>query len=292
MTTNSFLSIRRQILGCGMTVALAVALTALASADSGIRNAWLARYPTSQSFQASSCALCHASTSQTNRYNAYGYRLKQLLDTGSTNTAAFAATEALDSDGDPTGASNLYEILHDAQPGWTTGANNTTYTGAGVPTTGVTAPASITGVLDPALGTNYCGPAVPNSTGSSSSISATGSVVVATNNMGLTASNLPNNSFGFFLTSRTQGLVLQPGGSQGRLCLGGSIGRYVGPGQIKNSGAMGSFSLALNLNQTPTPTGLVAIVTGETWNFQAWHRDSIGGVATSNFTDGLSATFQ
>jgi hypothetical protein len=142
------------------------------------------------------------------------------------------------------------------------------------------------------LGTNYCSPAVPNSTGSSGEISATGSRLVIDNDVTLTADLLPNNAFGYFLTSQTQGLVQQPGGSSGNLCLGGSIGRYVGAGQILNTGTVGMFSLVLDLTQTPQPTGFVAIAAGETWHFQCWHRDAIGGVATSNFTDGYSILFQ
>ena len=142
------------------------------------------------------------------------------------------------------------------------------------------------------LGTPDCTPAVANSTGASATIAASGSAQVAANNVALSASQLPNNAFGFFLTSRTQGAVNQPGGSQGVLCLGGAIGRYVGPGQIKNSGTTGSFSLSLNLTATPTPTGPVAVVAGETWNFQAWYRDAVGGAATSNFTHGVALTFQ
>jgi hypothetical protein len=140
------------------------------------------------------------------------------------------------------------------------------------------------------IGTNYCA-ANPNSTGSTGHIGATGSTVRASNDVTLEASSLPNNSFGYFLTSRTQGLVIGPGGSMGNLCLGGSIGRYVGPGQIKNTGLLGSFNLVLNLSQTPTPTGPVSVLAGETWNFQSWHRDSVGGAATSNFTNGVSITF-
>ena len=142
------------------------------------------------------------------------------------------------------------------------------------------------------IGVSYCGPAVANSTGSSAEISASGSAVASDNNLTLTADILPTNAFGFFLTSMTQGLVMGPGGSQGNLCLGGSIGRYVGPGQIQNSGATGSFSLALDLTQHPTPMGFVTVMGGQTWNFQAWYRDSVGGMATSNFTDGLSISFQ
>jgi hypothetical protein len=71
----------------------------------------------------------------------------------------------------------------------------------------------------------------------------------------LAADQLPLNSFGFFLTSLDRGSVAGPGGSQGTLCLGGAIGRYVGPGQIQNSGTTGAVSLALNVNAMPTPTG-------------------------------------
>ena len=141
------------------------------------------------------------------------------------------------------------------------------------------------------IGTTYCN-SLANSTGAISSLSASGSVVVTTNDLTLTAADLPTFSFGFFLASQTQGNVPNPGGSEGVLCLGGAIGRFVGPGEIKNSGSGGEFSLTLDLTRIPSPTGFVTALPGETWNFQAWHRDSVGGVAVSNFTDGLSASLQ
>lgn len=131
----------------------------------------------------------------------------------------------------------------------------------------------------------------PNSTGVVASLSGTGSNLVAANDLRLTASAMPLSSFGYFLTSRMPGMVAGPGGSQGILCLSGSIGRFVGPGQIMNSGASGSISLQLDLTAFPQPTGPVAVAPGDTWHFQAWFRDSVGGVATSNFTDGLTAAF-
>ena len=136
------------------------------------------------------------------------------------------------------------------------------------------------------LGTNYCQAAV-NSTGGPARMSASGSNIVADNDLVLRALGLPPNSFGFFLASTDQGFVAAPGGSQGNLCLGGAIGRYVGPGQIQNSGAGGTISLAIDNMQVPQPTGSVAIVAGETWNFQLWSRDISG----SNFTDGYEVTF-
>jgi len=142
------------------------------------------------------------------------------------------------------------------------------------------------------LGSSYCGPAVANTTGNSAVLTATGSAMAAANNVTLTASAMPTNQFGFFLTSMSQGLIMNPGGSQGNLCLVGTIGRYVRMGQIMNAGAGGTFSLALNLTQTPAGGVFVAIGAGETWNFQAWFRD-IGpmGQPWSNFTDGRSILF-
>jgi hypothetical protein len=141
------------------------------------------------------------------------------------------------------------------------------------------------------LGTPYCAPAVVNSTGSPGVLAADGDTSASANDVTLTASDLPQQSFGFFLTSRTQGLIANPGGSQGVLCLGGSIGRYVGPGQIQNSGTTGEISLVLDLTNTPQPAGSVAVLPGETWNFQAWYRDVAGGVPTSNFTSAVAIAF-
>lgn len=145
--------------------------------------------------------------------------------------------------------------------------------------------------FDDSIGDRYCSPAVPNSTGAPGVLIAVGSASVSQNNVELVGSSLPAGSFGLFLTSRTQGLVMNAGGSVGNLCLGGAIGRYIGPGQVQNSGSAGQIRLVLDLTRTPTPTGLEAIQAGETWSFTAWHRDSIGGAATSNFTDAVAIDF-
>lgn len=142
----------------------------------------------------------------------------------------------------------------------------------------------------PALGASYCTP-VANSTTRTGSIAALGSDLVVDDQVSLVAYDLPLQSFGFFLTSRTQGAIQQPGGSQGVLCLSGSIGRYVGPGQIRHTGTVGFFALQLALGAMPTPTGLVSVLAGQTWNFTAWHRDSSSGGATSNFTNAASVLF-
>ncbi len=122
-------------------------------------------------------------------------------------------------------------------------------------------------------------------------MSASGTALASANDLTLHGSDLPANSFAFFITSQTQAMVSFPGGSSGILCVGGSVGRYVGPGQIQQANAQGMISLALDLTQMPQPTGPVMATAGETWNFQAWYRDATGGTPTSNFTDGLEVLF-
>ncbi|MEM8712110.1 MAG: hypothetical protein AAGG01_14260 [Planctomycetota bacterium] len=142
------------------------------------------------------------------------------------------------------------------------------------------------------IGASYCGPAVPNTTGAPAFMSAAGSRDVTQNDVLITCSNMPSFAFGFFIVSQTQGFVMNPGGSSGNICLAGSVGRYVGPGQVQNSGSAGQISLQLDLTMIPQPNGFVAANSGETWNWQTWYRDSTpGGTPTSNFSDGLQVDF-
>ncbi len=146
------------------------------------------------------------------------------------------------------------------------------------------------GMAPNGIGTPYC-MANLNSTGVASEIIANGSRVVANNDVTLSVDDLPVNSFGFFIVSPDQGFVPNPGGSSGNLCLAGAIGRYVGPGQVQNSGGAGMISLAIDLNAIPSPTGFIVAAPGDTWNFQLWHRDSDMGTPTSNFSNGTSVDF-
>jgi len=140
----------------------------------------------------------------------------------------------------------------------------------------------------PPIGNAYCNPAVVNSSGLPGIITAHGSSVVSANYVTLIASQLPTDEFGHFLNSQTQGFVANPGGSQGNLCLGGSIGRHLST--LASTGAAGELTAALDLTQLPTPGGPYAVLPGETWNFQVWFRDHNPG-PTSNFTDAVSIAF-
>ena len=145
--------------------------------------------------------------------------------------------------------------------------------------------------LDPSsvdLGTKYCTPAVPNSTGFPAFLSAVGNPNAAANDVTLTVTLLPTNEFGYFLNGTAQDFITPPG-SSGNLCLGGSLGRYNALPEIFNSGIAGTGSLVLDLTNTPSALGPQTIMSGETWNFQCWYRDSAD--VTSNFSDAVSVTF-
>lgn len=138
------------------------------------------------------------------------------------------------------------------------------------------------------IGTSYC-TANANSTGATGVLEAFGSAVAADNQFELRASSLPPGAFSLYITSLTQASVPMPGGSQGVLCLGGDIGRFLP--QVFQADASGASQSTIDLTQLPTPTGAVAAAAGETWNFQCWHRDT-GATPTSNFTSPTSVLFQ
>ncbi len=79
-----------------------------------------------------------------------------------------------------------------------------------------------------------------------------------------------------------------PGGSQGNLCISANVARF--SLQVQNSGTAGMFRVPIDLGLVPTNPPQPVMV-GETWNFQAWFRDAVGGQATSNFTDGIQIDF-
>jgi len=138
------------------------------------------------------------------------------------------------------------------------------------------------------IGTSYC-TAASNSSGQAASILINGSARVVDNDLELRAIGLPLGTNGYFLCSQTQGFVSQPGGSQGNLCLGGGIGRFLQ--QVQNSGASGSIAIQADLLALPTSMGPVAAQVGQTWSFQAWFRDA-NPQSTSNFSRGASILLQ
>ena len=122
-------------------------------------------------------------------------------------------------------------------------------------------------IISDECGTNYC-TANPSSTGAPARIRALGSDTAAANDLTIEAYDMPLNTFGLLATSLAPGFVANPGGSQGNLCLGGSLGRY--NANIMNSGATGSFQIPLDLTMTPTSVGMASVAAGETRYWQVW----------------------
>jgi hypothetical protein len=136
--------------------------------------------------------------------------------------------------------------------------------------------------------TRYCDNAAPNSTGVPGTVSAAGSTLVDDQYLRLTAESLPQDSFGYFILSETQGFAANPGGSQGDICLGGTIGRLLA--QVTSSGSDGAITIDFDMDALPN-TLQPAVAPGDAWNFQLWYRDA-NPTATSNFTDAITVMFR
>ena len=91
------------------------------------------------------------------------------------------------------------------------------------------------------------------------------------------------------VNGRATAVVPNPGGSDGNLCLGGALGRY--NHDVQFADPAGRVRFELDLTFTPTPSSFVSILAGETWVFQAWHRDA-NPAQTSNFTDAVEIVFE
>lgn len=128
-----------------------------------------------------------------------------------------------------------------------------------------------------------------NSTGARGKVDAFGSDIATDNNFTLVASDLPPQQFGIFIVSRDTGFV--PSTSGASLCLAGAISRITGPGQVLSSGAAGQFSLALDLTAMPTHSGFTTVMAGQSWSFQAWHRD-VAGSFGYGFADATTVDFR
>lgn len=144
-------------------------------------------------------------------------------------------------------------------------------------------------VAEQALAAPYCSSAV-NASGARARMQTLGSVAVAANDVTLRCVDMPVNTFGLFVTSRSRGFTANPGGSLGDLCIGGTIGRF--NGLIQNSGSAGQISAAINAAALPEGGATVAAAPGDTWYFQCWFRDLNMGLPASNFSDGVELTFR
>lgn len=146
---------------------------------------------------------------------------------------------------------------------------------------------NLNGVLDEceSIGSVYCTPNAQNSTGTWAKMIATGSSLVADNDLTILVSDLPQNSAGFFFTSRSIGFIAFPAGSQGILCMIGGIARF---GGVQFSGTEATFDFDVDVTNF---AGTGPAQAGQTWYVQAWYRDA-NPTTTSNFSDGVEIAFE
>lgn len=129
-------------------------------------------------------------------------------------------------------------------------------------------------------------PGTVNGGGSIARTFVLGSPTIADDDVTLAALGVTPDQFGIFVASRDVATTPVSGGI---LCLGGSIGRLVLPGQIRSSGAQGRLSLPLDLAAIPEGATFAAAQPGETWRFQCWFRDTL---AEASFGTATEVTFQ
>lgn len=126
------------------------------------------------------------------------------------------------------------------------------------------------GDADCPLPVRYCDVS-PNGATDGSRIFAAGSQSIAENAFELAATGTPAFAFGIFFAGDARDNA--PLGN-GRLCVGGTIVRAA---VVQGDGA-GFTAETIDFTMLSTP-----VLPGQTWNFQLWHRDTIGtGINTSD----------
>ena len=129
-------------------------------------------------------------------------------------------------------------------------------------------------------GTNYC-ISVPNSTGSASTISGSGSSSLSANNLVLTADNLPPQP-GIFIAGPAQAQIPF---FNGFLCVG-----QQGLQRFLNTAAPAGGSITEAVDYGTSAPGGLNVVAGLSYNYQRWNRDPAGGGGNANFSNGLELT--
>ena len=71
-----------------------------------------------------------------------------------------------------------------------------------------------------------------------------------------------------------------------------SIGVFDAAGVLQNLVGTSTVGSGFDVPTTVPVTGSPTITAGETWHFQLWHRDFVGGQSSSNTTGGVAVSFQ
>ena len=136
----------------------------------------------------------------------------------------------------------------------------------------------------------FCLGVAPNSTGAAGVLSAVGYDLARINDLALVGSSLPAGQTALLLVGRGSSAPIVLPGSQGVLCIGAPIGRFMG--LVATADSAGRVVFDVDLGAIPSGPTFVPTVAGDTLYFQAWHRDQSPLGATSNLTSGASVTFR
>ncbi len=154
-------------------------------------------------------------------------------------------------------------------------------------------------------GTTFCDPASNNSTGAPAVLSgAFGSGVGSDLHLEITGGTPGQLAFVLVGNEATSGTPV----SHGTFCLTGtstaqfhyyrvggtdmsSIGGFDATGTMVNASTTSTTGFGFDVPTTIPDTVPIVITAGDTWHFQCWYRDTLAGVGSSNFSNGLSVTF-
>jgi hypothetical protein len=121
----------------------------------------------------------------------------------------------------------------------------------------------------------------PNSVGSGASIGSVGTTRVSLNDFELRVNGCPGGQNGLFFYGPNP--ISLPFGN-GVRCVGGHVARL----ELQQTEAGGSLGRVIDFDDLPANGRIQA---GETWRFQFWYRDPMGGGSRFNLSDGLRADF-
>lgn len=138
-------------------------------------------------------------------------------------------------------------------------------------------------VYEQAKGDSSC-PGMINSSGIGAELEITGVTLANINALTARASQVSASGLGLLLTSQVSSGPSTPIGSEGVLCLGGSLVRLLHT--LGQATPAGLWQAPLDLPQSG-----ITVQPGSTWHFQLWYRDLNPG-PVSNFTNMVSVTWE
>ena len=130
----------------------------------------------------------------------------------------------------------------------------------------------------------YC-IAAANSTGQPAAMGGSGTTSLNSNDLTLSVSSAPPFQFGLFFYGADETFTLF---GDGALCVSGPLARVL---PVIATDGTGSADFPLDLNANPFTAAPNIIAPFETWRFQFWYRDPLGGPSGFNLSDGLAVTF-